>query len=370
LAVKKTATLAYGRLEKSSRAEALIMREEQTEGLASYSRVQYNATENQWVNVGDSILVAYNQGYASSYIDQLVQTRKQIAEMQDAKLLSGIKDTDIADFDAHIEEKTAEIMAFARGERVGVRFVDLERDLRDILTKRQEFIKSNNRESGDAELNELYDKEREIEIQIESWKREMFAETEGRVSYIFDGYEYFLKPENLSQLTVETVSGMLKSTATPTVPPEEKDKILPSLYRIVTPDEWYTLLVVKERDWGFADGTTIDLSFVGYEDMPFTATIQSVTGDGEQVLVVLRMSEDIGPLINARKVGVVIGGMTEGLMLPSKAIQTTGVQTGVYLEDGQTFIPVEVKGKDDYGQALVMPVEEGALTPGMKVQIR
>ena len=360
--------LSYGRLEKDSRADALLVRVETAEPLASYSRVQYHATENQDVRVGDEIMTVFSLGYSSSYVEELENIRGKIAGIQEQRFLSGVIDSDVERFNQMIAEQTRQITAFARGARSGVRFVNLERDLTTLLSQRQAFIKGKQNETGDAELNALYNDEKEYEMKIQNWLTTYTAAVDGRVSYLFDGYEYHLRPETMASLTTENVAEMLKSSVAPPIPAEEKDMALPNIYRIVTPDEWYALLLVKEKSWSFADGTECEIAFAGFEEMQFVATVQSVKGDGDMALVVLRINEDMGSLINARKVSAILGGRVEGIMLPRSAIMENGARKGVYLEDGQTFVDVELKGMDDHGYALVAPREE--LKPGVKIRMR
>lgn len=362
-------TLSYGRLEEDALSDALLVRREQSEPLASYSRIQYKATEDQDVSAGDEILTVFSLGYSSSYVEELETIRGKIAEIQERNLLSGVRDTDIERFDQLILEKTDEVLTFARGDRAGVRFVDVERDLTELMQSRQEFIKGKQNETGDTELNELYNEEKEYEMKIQSWLTTYTAAVDGRVSYLFDGYEYFLTPETIPTLTVAGVSEMIKSTSPPEIPADQKDTALPNIYRIVTPDEWYVLMIAKS-DWSFGIGTECEISFEGFEDMQFTATVESMKDDESgSLLVVLNVAEDMGPLINARKVKAILGGRVEGIMLPQKAIFETASGAGVYLADA-SFVPVELKSMDDYGYALVAPVQEGALTPGMQIRMK
>ena len=84
-------------------------------------------------------------------------------------------------------------------------------------------------------------------------------------------------------------------------------------------------------------------------------------------MVLLEMSEDVSPLINARKLTAVIGGRVEGMMVPLSSLKTQGGQQGVYRADTNAFVPVRVVGQDNK-HALIMPLENGALAAGVKIR--
>ena len=54
-------------------------------------------------------------------------------------------------------------------------------------------------------------------------------------------------------------------------------------------------------------------------------------------------------------------------MVPLSALKTEGSQQGVYLMDSNTFVPVRVVGQDSK-HALIMPLEDGALTSGTRIR--
>lgn len=53
-----------------------------------------------------------------------------------------------------------------------------------------------------------------------------------------------------------------------------------------------------------------------------------MSGSQTELMVVLEMNEDIGPLINARKLTAVIGGRVEGMRVPLSAVSVSGEQQG------------------------------------------
>ena len=140
-----------------------------------------------------------------------------------------------------------------------------------------------------------------------------------------------------------------------------------NLYRLVQPNEWYVVFTTKASTWKIGIGETCALYFRSYEDITYNATVRQLSGTGDELVVILEMSEDVSPLLNARKLTAVIGGRVEGMMVPLSALKTEGSQQGVYLMESNTFVPVRVVGQDSK-HALIMPLEDGALTSGTRIR--
>lgn len=65
-----------------------------------------------------------------------------------------------------------------------------------------------------------------------------------------------------------------------------------------------------------------------------------MSGSQTELMVVLEMNEDIGPLINARKLTAVIGGPGwKACAWPLSAVSVSGEQQGVYLYETGEFVP-------------------------------
>ena len=187
---------------------------------------------------------------------------------------------------------------------------------------------------------------------------------DGRVSYSFDGFEAYLTTEVLDLLSAQNVRELLRNED-PEQPAELRSQ--QNLYRIVDADHWYAIILTTDTNWTIGVGETCALYFAGSEDRTFQATVNAMSGSQTELMVVLEMNEDIGPLINARKLTAVIGGRVEGMRVPLSAVSVSGEQQGVYLYETGEFVPVRVIGHDSK-YALVMPVEDGALQKDMRIR--
>lgn len=364
IAGPQDATVSLGVLEDVKSFDALILRDEEIVRIDTYETILYKATEGQNVTAGDDVLDVFTSGYSEELNRQLEETQAEVRRLQQqVNPLGNVVDEDLMAFDTHIAQKEQEIQSAARGAAVS-KIVDLEKELRSLMEQRQDLIQKTQATFDNTELQaKLNDLER-LERQIAAFRSPYKASSDGRVSFTSDGMEYFLNMDSLDSIAVADVQNMLKGTLPGTVPPEIKAAV--TLYRLVNPTNWYALIPVK--DWSYAVGFQgMEISFAGYEGITFVANVKSIhEGEGDHSLVVLEVTEDIGPLMNARSATVKIGGRIEGYVVPLSAIKEVGGRRGVYLLDGVTFVEISVLGRDDEN-ALVMPLNEGELSKEMKV---
>lgn len=351
--------VTLGMLEDEKKLSAILLRDEQIVSKDNYVSISYSASENQNVKAGDEILDIYEIGYTQTLIQNLEQIRQSIMSYQQENILKNIINEDLQEYDNRIQEKSAAIRAVTRGEEKA-KLVDLERELRNLMSTRQDYLKRTQAVMEDSQLSRLYEQEKQEVEKINAYRNTLTSPRDGRVSFYFDGYEHFLNIDSLPDITASKAQELIRSTSAPAT----SNSTIPTknLFRTVDPNRWYTLLVTK--DWGIAVGQTCELRFSGYEDMIFTAEVTNIENEDGRELVVLEIREDIGPLLNTRHVTAVIGGRIEGMVVPLSALKENNGRRGVYLSDGQTFVPVNVVGKD-FRDALVMPENEGDLVPGV-----
>ena len=118
-------------------------------------------------------------------------------------------------------------------------------------------------------------------------------------------------------------------------------------------------------DW-FVDMPEVEVKLVdGFEDLVYECTVDSVQKQGNDRLVILEVSDPIGPLLNQRSGSATISAQMDGLYVPSGALLVENGQQGVRKYDGvsYTFVPVEVILSSS-GRTLVAPLVAGTLNAG------
>lgn len=359
----KQYVITLGRIEDTMDVQALIVREETIYPVDSYGQLVYTAKEGAQVDAGDPVMEVYAAGYIEKTVEDLELVRQQIAEYQQ-QLRSDIVDEELQVFNDSIAEVTEKIRAFASGQSQEV-LLDLEYDLEELLNARREYLKNSTSGTNDPTLISLYEEETRYINRNAAWMTPYLAEGTGRISFYFDGLEPYLSQDSLQELSCEAVRSFLKGSVPEgyTTPRGQQ-----YLYRLVNPNRWYAAFVVKEKDWNFEVGDTCEITFDGYEDLPYLANVYKLTGEEDQVLVILSMQEDIESLISQRVGSASVGTAVEGMVVPKSAVKTRDGVQGVFTTSGE-FVPVRVLGKSGK-QMLVMPAQENALTAGMVIRGR
>ncbi|GEM_PF-1313445 len=358
---KSEVEITYGRIEDVTQVEALLIREEECVRAEGYGSISYLIDDLSYVEAGTPVVNVFASGYSEDKEKELAKVEEDIAARQNDQVLGTIVNVTLSDFDTRIKEITENLRAAIEDNSTNKN--DYYEQLVDLQKNRQSYIETIAEAKADSLLNDYYSNKTQLTTQIETWITSFATQQSGLISFSFDGFEPYLSPATLDQLDVLSVSTLL-SENNPTVPEEIRSR--QNLYRLVQPNSLYCAFVVKASSWKIGLNESCAIYFEGFEDITYNATVHTLSGDKNDLLVVLEINEDISPLINARKCKAVIGGRVEGMMVPLSALKTEGGQQGVYRADTNAFVPVRVVGQDTR-HALVMPVEEGALTGGTRI---
>ena len=356
------AEILYGMIEDTTSINALIIRDEISVRAESYGTIDYLVPDKTVVPIDTPVVDVYQAGYSSEMIQELKNLRQKIQVEQNEKLRGGIIDATLDEYDASVKQAVENIALQTTLDTTKV--ASLEKSLRELMLARQDYIKKTTAAKENPSLSQSYAAEAQLVSRIDAWKTTFKAPKEGIVSYGFDGLEPYLTLDTLEALDV-TVFQQLQKEENPAVPDELRSQ--QPLFRLVNPSLWYVAFVTKPSTWKIGVGEVCAISFESMQDVTYNATVSVINGTGDDLVVVLRMTEDVSPLVGVRKMNAVIGGRVEGMMVPLSSLRSDGSEQGVYLSDTQVFVPVRVVGQDAK-YALIMPIEEGALTAGMRVK--
>lgn len=359
--VNSEAVISYGRIEDVTTVDALIIRDEQCVRAEGYGSIRYLVPEMNYVTADTPVVEVYATGYSGEKIEELDKLLVDITEQQ-KKVLGDIVNVTISDYNDSILAQVSAIKTAMRADRG--QLDALSTQLSATMAARQAYVEKTTEAKEDANLSQYYASKTQLETHIDAWKTQYRAAGEGIVSYSFDGLEPYLNVDTLDALDVAAVRELLKES-NPAVPDELRAQ--QNLFRLVQPNSWFVAFTTRASTWKIGIGETCALYFESFEDITYTATVRALNATGDDLLVILEMSEDGSPLINARKLKAVIGGRVEGMMVPLSALKTESGQQGVYRSDDNAFVPVRVVGQDSK-HALIMPLEDGALTSGTRIR--
>lgn len=355
------AVISYGRIEDVTTVDALIIRDEVSVRAEGYGRIDYKVPELSFVTENTPVVEVYATGYSGEKIQELKKLMVDITQQQN-KALGDIMNVTINDYNANVTTQLNSITAAMREEPGKLQ--GMFDQLSALMQARQGYIEKTTEAKEDPTLAQYYANKTQLLTQIDAWKTQYRSPGEGIISYRFDGLEPYLGMDTLEALTVTAVKELIKEN-NPQVPDELRAQ--QNLYRLVEPNRWYVAFTTRTDTWKIGIGETCAIYFESFEDITYNAKVHALTSEGDDLMVLLEMSEDVSPLINARKLTAVIGGRVEGMMVPLGSLKTQGGQQGVYRSDDNAFVPVRVVGQDKK-HALIMPLENGALSAGVKVR--
>jgi len=355
------AVISYGRIEDVTTVDALIIRSETSVRAEGYGSIDYLVPEMSYVTADKPVVEVYATGYSGEKIQELKKLEVDITAQQQ-KALGDIMNVTIKDYNGSVSTQVNTIMQAMREEPGQLQ--GMFEQLGALMQARQSYIEKTTEAKEDPSLAQYYASRTQLMTQIDAWKTQYRAPGEGIVSYSFDGLEPYLNMDTLDALTVNAVKELIREN-NPQVPDELRAQ--QNLYRLVEPNRWYVAFTTRTDTWKIGIGETCAIYFEAYEDITYNAKVHALTSEGDDLMVLLEMSEDVSPLINARKLTAVIGGRVEGMMVPLGSLKTQDGQQGVYRADTGAFVPVRVVGQDKK-HALIMPLDSGALTAGVKVR--
>ena len=343
--------------------DALIIRDEIPYYSETFGDVSYKVVEGKDVRGGDLVLDLFASDYTGQLLAELQSVRDRIKTHQEDSLLNKIVDPQMDEYNAQIQQQLAIIKEYTSGTGESISAAELR--LNELMTERQNYLKTTSVAQADSVLTELYASETQLMGRIENWRTAYLAPQNGRVSVYFDGLEPALGAATIEILELAHANALLAGE-------KPSDIVIPGqpLYRIVNPNRWFIIFTASASGWQAGIGQEVLINIEGYDGISATATVRRSQSDerGKTTMVILEVSKDIGSLIGERLTYITIGSNTEGLMVPKKAVKQVNGVYGVYLTDSEsTFVPVDILVSD--GQhSIVMPTVEGALEKGMKIK--
>ena len=358
----RQAYITSGSLSANHAGDCLIVRNEVPYDAEGVTSVVYDAEEGSSVVRGDYICKVYSSGYSTREMNTLRNYRSAIRDYQ--KDLIEAETT----YDAKLNRVTSDVLTHAKAVRdlIGGARGSLENQeeaLAKAVEARQQYLK--NKYASDQRFSRLFDDELSQTQRIDSWTKQYTASGAGVVSFYSDGYEYGLTGENYTTFEPRQVRAMINGQA-PEKTTAQKGKT--TIYRMVENGEWYVLFLSKDTEWNPVKGQIYQLQLERFENTAVYAEVVNFTRSGGELLVRLKVSGDVKPVLYMRSCGAILGESMSTLCVPERAIYTQDGMTGVVVVNGNTesFIPVNVIHNDS-GNAYFQAIQQGLLFEGMTV---
>ena len=230
------------------------------------------------------------------------------------------------------------------------------------MLQRRTFLK--NTVQPTEELTRLYNSREDKLNQLASYKTDITAAKDGRVSFYFDGFEQVLNKDKL-----DTVNAALVNTTVAGTVDTLGGSSNNLLYRLVDARLWYAAFVTNKSDAAsLCEGQTYTVTFDGYEEQSFTANAMELIHSEAGVLNMLELSEDMGPLLNSRVITITARGSVSGLTVPLDAIGYKDGASIITIENGEGNydVQIDIIASDEDSAVIRARDGEGALSEGMR----
>ena len=144
------------------------------------------------------------------------------------------------------------------------------------------------------------------------------------------------------------------------------------IFRTVVEDEWYALFLCTDREWNPVVGEQYQMQLTGFDNYVLPAQVESFTRIGGDLLLRMRVSSSVEPVLNIRTCGATVGDFVSGVYVPIRALYPLDNMIGVVVLEGglQTFVPVTVISYPDEETAFVRPTLSGSpLSEGKTIML-
>ncbi|MDR2514314.1 MAG: hypothetical protein LBD02_03790 [Christensenellaceae bacterium] len=362
------AQVSYGMMETTKSFPAILLREETTVRAEGYGTAKYILGDGDEARAGQPVLNFYSSGYTQKIVSDLATENERINMQQQSNLypeLTQIVDQQLSAMDGGIYQKREEVGQAVRAGNTQA-LVEMEKELGLLMEQKQAYLEGTPSAQRNTTLTQMYAKRSQILSQIDGWRSEYSAPTDGLVSYQLDGLEPYLTTIVLEgdDFKAEYFRQFFDHTD-----PAQLDQLRgrQPLFRVVNEEHWYAILRTDDANWTIGAGESCELRFSRDADLVYAAKVKSMVGDVGDLYVVLEINQSIASLLNTRRATALVGGRVEGMRVPLGSLKTSGGITGVFLYESNEFVPVRVIGHDSRF-ALVMPLEIGKLDKDMKIK--
>jgi len=362
--VAKQGQITLGSLSASHAGDCLIVRNETPFDAEGVTSIAYDAEEGSRVERSDPVCRVYSTGYSTSAVDSLRRYREEIRDYQ-KKLIeqNTVYDGKLTRLDTELMSLVTQVRELIGGEQGSLS--NLEAQLTKKVEERQAHL--DQKYAADQRFSRMQDDERSQTQRIDSWTKQYTATGSYIVSFYSDGYEYSVNRNTYTEFEPHEVRAMINGQK-PELSTVQKGRT--TIYRMVKDDEWFVLFLSKDTDWDPVNGETYELSLDRYENTQVTAEVVNYTRSGGELLVRLRITSTVEPVMYMRSCEAVLGENMSTLMANERAIYEQDGMTGVVVVEGQTesFIPVNVIRREN-GNAYFQGIQPGFVYEGMTVRL-
>ncbi len=291
---------------------AVVIRDENTLISPEYAKLDYLKEEGSEVMSGEKLATVYKLGFSDELMESLLAIREEVYSAQ-MERIGSTKDSNLDEMNASIDslrERIGDCVMLKTEDDLG----ELYRALDAALKERMEYLKDKIQET--ETLRALYKKAEDKEQLISAWTEEVTAPNAGIVSYYFDGYEQAMNAEKLGMISPDLVNRAIKQKGASSWTTNDATTVC----RIVNKNRWFVAFITKSSELTrTCSGVEYDLEIKGYGAFKATALEPLINGD--EVVNILEVGDDIGSLLDVRTATVSVSASLSGIKVKADAVR-------------------------------------------------
>ncbi|MCK5129779.1 MAG: hypothetical protein KAQ68_08000 [Clostridiales bacterium] len=359
----------WGRLSTDLPITAIIVRDEQVVFSSEYGKFESIAGEGDSVSQGEEVAIMYHSEFSEEDIDTLISIRQNIKNYQEENVLKNIKHGDLNEIDLQIEGLIDEITELVRINDLRILPVK-ERELKTIMEDRRTYL--NDTLHRDAKLDEDFQRE---EVMVDKIQRSVISiqsPNTGIISFFLDGIEGALQKESVELINNEDFENIEKQLLTSSIISNINEGSLVTLdqaiYRIIDPNHWYAVIKMPRNKNTLVKGGSCDVTFESYAKTINNAYVFDVRHYDKEVIIVLEINQNIGPMASLRIVTGHLGRSNEGYKVPNSVLVQVDDQRGIFVfkeDNSKVFIPIKIIDQNHFETIIsVLDTSNETIYPG------
>lgn len=336
-----TAVVKWGSTEYNAAFDMLIVRDEVVYQAMDYGKTDFVAQEGAHIEAGEPIVKVYERGYNDGTVSDLLDLQKDIMRYETDTMREGVIDPTLDNINARIDLKAKEIQSsISLGQWNSL--LALEGDMESLLNERISYLDET--AQPDDQLRQYLSRQQELKDQINSWCSVVTAETAGRVSFYFDGCESIMAKDNIGYFTRKTLEEV---SAGKTVSISDEDQAYKLLYRVVSENKWYVVLLSDNNIPEMFQGNGFSMVFDDYLDTRYTGSVYNIQEleNNDGYVYTIEIDGNIGPMLGDRRVSARLAATIQGWRIPRSCLKPEDGINYVEKDTGE-YVPVFVVGSE------------------------
>lgn len=364
--------IEWGRLSTDQEISAIIVRDEQVVVSSDYGKFESVAGESELVSQGDEVAIIYKNEFSESDVDKLISVQQDIKNYQEDYILKNIIQDDLIEIDDEIDRLIKEISNLVRQENNRM-LPSKENELKKMMEKRRKYL--NETLHIDSTLEQKFLTEKTLNDKIQRSLVKLHAPSEGIISFFLDGLEDYLTKERVEYIDTDQYAVLEDQLLNSSIDTNTNNSAMvatnQSIYRIVHPSHWYAMIKMPRNKNTLVKGGICDITFESYKETISNVFVLDVRQYGRDVIIVLEINSEIGPMTSLRMVKGNLGRSNEGFKVPLNVLTQQDGKIGIIIvkqDKSKVFVPVDILAQNNF--EVVIDVANGTteqLTVGLEL---